>query len=52
MIVENRLFGLPGPPRSGRMTTRYQPPPLDPGAREALDAFAARRKQEPAPVDH
>jgi trimethylamine--corrinoid protein Co-methyltransferase len=29
----------------------YQPPPMDPGVREALDAFVARRKEELADQD-
>jgi trimethylamine--corrinoid protein Co-methyltransferase len=30
----------------------YQKPPMDPAAREALDAFVARRKEELRSVDH
>jgi trimethylamine--corrinoid protein Co-methyltransferase len=29
-----------------RLLASYEPPPLDPGRREALDEFVARRKQE------
>jgi trimethylamine--corrinoid protein Co-methyltransferase len=30
----------------------YEPPPLDPGIAEALEAFAAKRREELRSVDH